>query len=272
MKQRSKKKIVFLLAFCLALILGLVFAGISFSKKEKVEVTSNKESFSSQKDSTLGSQKSFCEADAFSFKEESLEEKKVNFTQYLASLLSTQMMLEFGKENPVSSKAEIENLSQILEKKMPELLNQFEVEKDELRKEEIETIPHSKENVNQYLEALGKTLDKVFKENPPSKLLGDFFQKNDPSSLKNFLFELKISKEKLKKIKVPEGYLEIHQEIFGLISFIQKIVEAILDYQNDPLKAIIAIEISQNLLPQKIDQTFGVFREKLIKDGFKVLP
>ena len=269
MKQRSKKKVVFFLGFCVALILALVFAGISFSKKGEIKITSNKESFSS---STLNSQKDFCEAGAFSFKENSLEEEKVNFTQYLASLLSTQMMLELGKENPISSKTEIENLSQILEKKIPELLNQFELEKSELRREGIETIPHSKENINQYLEVLDKTLSKIFKENPPSKLLGDFFQKNDSSSLKDFLSQLKDSKEKLKKIKVPEGYLEIHQEIFGLISFIQKIVEAILDYQNDPLKAIIAIEISQNLLPQKVDQTFEVLKEKLIQDGFKILP
>jgi len=272
MKQSLKRKIIFILAFCFALILALVFAGISFSKKGKVEISSNKKTFSQKENSTFNSQKGFCEADVFSFKEEPLEEKKVNFTQYLASLLSTQMMLELGKESPVSSKVEIENLSQILEKKMPELLNQFELEKSELRREEIETIPYSKENINQYLEALDKTLSKIFKENPPSKLLGDFFQKNDPSSLKDFLSQLKDSKEKLKKIKVPEGYLEIHQEIFGLISFIQKIVEAILDYQNDPLKAIIAIEISQNLLPQKVDQTFEVFKEKLIQDGFKILP
>ena len=172
MKFILRKKIILIIG----IILILIGAGIAFSKKGKVEVSlkekennSLPQNVDSDNDGLFDWQEVFYGTDpknpdtdqdgildgeeikekrnplkkgddslVQSFDTSTVpfsDEEKVNFTQYFASIVLGQMIAKVG--NPVSSKENIESALKVLEKKMPELLNQFEVKTNYPQKDSI---------------------------------------------------------------------------------------------------------------------------------------
>jgi len=193
------------------------------------------------------------------------EEEKINFTQYLASIIFFEKMADLRSENPVSSQEDVDLVLRILEKKMPELLNQFEVERNFPSLEELKICKeNSLEAQGKYFKEMVNLFGSVFERYDSRFLLKEFFQENNPRPIKNFLFQLKEKKQKANKKCIPKECLEIHREFMGILNVIENIFGAILEYKKDPLKALVAMERLKRLR-EEIEGFVEVLKNKFYK-------
>jgi len=198
------------------------------------------------------------------------EEEKINFTQYFASIVLGQMIVNTKVGNPVSSKENIEATLKVLEKKMPELLNQFEIETNYPQKNSIKICKNnSKKEIEKYFETFLKLFPPIFKEFDSEFLLKEIFINHNPKPIEAFTKELKEKKEEFKNQCVPQGYLEIHQEMIGFFSVIENIFETFLEWEKDPLKTLVAIE-ELRILSERTKNFSQILKEKLKQDGFNL--
>ena len=198
------------------------------------------------------------------------EEEKINFTQYFASVVLGQIITDAKVGNSVSSKEDIESVLGILEKKMPELLNQFEVETNYPQKNSIRICKtNSKKEIEKYFETFLELFPPIFEKYDSEFLLKEIFTNYNSKPIETFTKELKEKKEKFENQCVPQGYLEIHQEMIGFFSVIENIFETFLDWKNDPLKTLVAIE-ELKILSERVKNFSQILEEKLKQDGFNL--
>ena len=198
------------------------------------------------------------------------EEEKINFTQYFASIVLGQMIANTKVGNPVSSKENIESSLKVLEKKMPELLNQFEIKTNYPQKDSIKICKNnSKKEIERYFETFLKLFPPIFKEFDSKFLLREIFSNDNPKPIEAFVNKLKEKKEEFKNQCVPQGYLEIHQEMVGLLSVIENIFKTFLEWEEDPLKTLVAIQ-ELKILSERIKNFSQILKEKLKQDGFNL--
>jgi len=198
------------------------------------------------------------------------EEEKINFTQYFASIVLGQMITNAKVGNLVSSEENIESALNVLEKKMPELLNQFEIETNYPQKNSIKICKvSSKKEIEKYFETIHKLFPPIFEKYNPEFLLEEVFTNHNPKPIEAFVKELKEKKEEFKNQCVPQSYLEIHQEMVGFFSVIENIFETSLEWEEDPLKTLVAIQ-ELKILSERIKNFSQILKEKLKQDGFNL--
>ena len=95
------------------------------------------------------------------------------------------------------------------------------------------------------------------------------FSNDNPKPIEAFVNKLKEKKEEFKNQCVPQGYLEIHQEMMGFFSVIENIFETFLNWKEDPLKTLVAIE-ELKVLSERIENFSQILKEKLKQDGFNL--
>lgn len=102
----------------------------------------------------------------------------------------------------------------------------------------------------QYLEDLGNTIQKCFNgfNKNVTDILKDAFEKGDVSSAKKLSEIYQCSYDGLIKITVPSEWLGLHKDLLIYYQNAKIIYTAIGDYQNDPLKAYLALNEITNLI------------------------
>jgi len=109
----------------------------------------------------------------------------------------------------------------------------------------------------------------IFEKYDSEFLLKEIFTNHNSKPIEIFTKELKEKKEKFENQCVPQGYLEIHQEMIGFFSVIENIFETFLDWKNDPLKTLVAIE-ELKILSERVKNFSQILEEKLKQDGFSL--
>jgi len=112
------------------------------------------------------------------------------------------------------------------------------------------TSVNSPSTKKQYLESLQNTIQKCFGEfnKNAADILKDAFERGDISSAKKLSGIYGCSYDNLINITVPSEWLNIHKDLLVYYENAKIIYEAIGDYQNDPLKAYLALNEIENLI------------------------
>jgi len=102
----------------------------------------------------------------------------------------------------------------------------------------------------QYLENLQNTIQKCFGgfNKSSADILKDAFEKEDTAPAKQLSEIYQCSYDGLIKITVPSEWLEMHKDLLVYYQNAKIIYKAIGDYQNDPLKASLALNKIEELI------------------------
>lgn len=127
---------------------------------------------------------------------------------------------------------------------------------------------NSKEKVKDYFSALTEILQNYRSQdlNSLTKSLEAFTESQDPNYLLPVLNSYDQLVQQLKKLKVPSDWASLHLELVNLIGAEREIFASFANYQEDPLKAIIASESFSSLSERELN-LFLKIGEKLEKEG-----
>ena len=163
---------------------------------------------------------------------------KLNLTNQLAATIS-QEVIEQSKSNDATG-FEIADAEQFIEEYIGEGLSGFDYQslKPDIKPSDLKIINNDAPTLaTSYLEALSDILHKNFLN---TVQLNPTNMEEVADSLSSDIAKHQNVIETLYELAVPQQLSFIHQEIIKLLTARQRIYEYILDYENDPLKAILA--------------------------------
>jgi hypothetical protein len=89
------------------------------------------------------------------------------------------------------------------------------------------------------------------------EIFSEAIENNDPTQAKNYKKKYDDAYQNIKQIAVPKNLAEFHKGILGIFWKISNIYEAVIGFQDDPLKTAAAITAYQNLT-EEIKNIFAI--------------
>lgn len=192
-----------------------------------------------------------------------------NLTQQLADSFAqgfikenpSDVDLEKGLKTPKEEFVWNQFLQQIQNK------NLFDQENLELKELNIDS-DNSKEKVKDYFLALAEIFQNYRSQNLVSltESLEAFTESQDPNYLLPVLNSYNQLIQQVKELKVPSNWTSLHLELINLIGAEREIFASFANYQEDPLKAVVALESFSSLSERELN-LFLKIGEKLEKEG-----
>jgi len=120
---------------------------------------------------------------------------------------------------------------------------------------EIKTISADKQSNKKYLQEIYEILDIALPEFNASdiEIVAQAMQSGQYNNLEYIIAGYRTAYEQIKNLKVPANLINIHQQQLIIYSQMDKILTALRQHKQDPVKALIALKTYQEILPNLIN-------------------
>jgi len=124
-------------------------------------------------------------------------------------------------------------------------------------------------SIKYFYDILQIIYDKKITNDIVDKALDGFIDSEDPEYLKDIIVKLNEAIESFKKAPIPFSFTDLHLELINLMIEKKAVLTAMYNYQKDPISAMAAIEILEEL-DNQYEEWLSNLITKLKNDGVQI--